>query len=999
MYVVHPRLRMFSRLAAPVMAVAGLLVALFPPPAASGQAVPTVSLTPVATITVAATVAATSAPVATPTLVASDVTAAPTGTPVPSAVSSVTAWATGTPAATASASTTVTTVPKAATTSVLLAASTPPQGLVTYVQTDALGPDAAGPHGAGRGGNRTVTTYAMPTPGPAATAGTVRRNTASTAVRFTSLATGSGHTCGLTASGEAHCWGYNGAAQLGQAEGWKNGGSWLATSPQPVSGGITFQSIVAGAEHNCGLGSASPAVAYCWGTNWDGRLGDGTSGNGSSSANRSSPVPVSGGKAFTSLYAGGSVTCGLTDAGKAWCWGRNSYGQLGDGTTNAAITPVAGAPALSFATLTVGFGDHTCGVTTAGPTYCWGGNWYGQLGNGNNSNSTAPVLVQGGLTFTRIASGDSHTCGLTAAGAAYCWGSNQYGQIGDGGWGTNSSPALVGGGLTLKGITAGALHTCGVTTTNIAYCWGSNSDGQLGDGSVTIRRTPVQIAGATAFASLAAGTEHTCGLTLAGLAMCWGHNEAGKLGDDTSGSGSTSPVTVSTDVKFGSIFAGGRHNCGISLAGGTYCWGWNDSNQVGDGTTTSRSQPVAVGAGLGLTTLALGWQHTCGLSATGAAYCWGANGNGQLGGHRTDPLTPSTVSGGQAFVGLVAGIFHTCGLTAGGDAWCWGSNNMGEVGRPRDDTPGTTYWAEPAPVSGSLKFANLAAGQWHTCGVTTAGDAYCWGANWSGQVGDGTKGSNRDIPTRVSGSTKFSSIAAGDNHTCALATTGAAYCWGDNGGGQLGDNTYTSRTSPAQVASNTTFARIASRGSKTCGWTMTATPEVYCWGRTVTFESYRSTSSSSISNPTLSSNHSSLLSAVIGGMHECGTTASGTATCWGNRRYGQLGDGTFGYKTTPVLVAGQIEPWSPGTAPTLSLTTGWNHVAIGTYQASALTAEDVCQAINTANGSGTMVEFNRWVNGGWEGHICGLPPNTFTLERYTGYFIKLSRNAIWTPPA
>lgn len=995
---------MFSRLVIPVLAVAGLLVTLIPPPAASGQSVPTVSPTSVVTITTAATIAASPAPEASPSTVASltsvavEVTVAPTGTPVPTGVASLTAVATGTASATATVTPSATTVVVPVTTKSVAATTAPDQGLVTYVQVDALGPNGPGQGGSGRAGDRTVTTYAQSAPGQATTTGTVRRS-ATTSVRFTSLAAGSGHTCGLTSGGEAYCWGYNGSVQLGQAEGWKSGGLWLATSPQPISGGITFRSIVAGAEHNCGLSNATPAVAYCWGANWDGRLGDGANGNGVSTANRSSPVPAVGGLTFASLFSGGSVTCGLTELGKAWCWGRNGYGQLGDGSTTNRDAPVAAAPALTFTTLSVGFGEHTCGVTTAGPTYCWGVNWYGQLGNATFTSSTAPVLVQGGLNFTRLASGDGHTCGLTASGVTYCWGRNYEGQTGDGSYNSSNIPTKVAGDLPIKSITAGALHTCGVTTANIAYCWGSNPDGQLGDGSTTIRRTPVQVAGATAFTSLTAGTEHTCGLTLAGLTMCWGHNDSGKLGDGTSGSSTSSPVTVLYDVKFGTIYAGYRHTCGISLAGATYCWGLNDNNQVGDGTTTNQSQPVAIGTGLGLSTLALGWQHTCGLSSTGAAYCWGMNGNGQLGDDpwgSTQPTTVVAVSGGQSFTRIVAGYGHTCGLTASGVVWCWGSNQFGESGRPRDNFP---VRVAAAPVSGSLTFSSLTAGKHHTCGVTTAGDAYCWGYNSYGQIGDGTSGSNRDTPTRVSGTTKFVSITAGDWHSCALTSAGIAWCWGVNQSGELGDNTRTSRTNPAPVAATTTFARIASRQSKTCGWTMTTTPEVYCWGRTINYEEYRGTSGNDYTTPNSSPNHGSFTKVALGGLHDCGLTAAGTASCWGNRRYGQLGDGTFGYKPTPGLVAGQIEPWSPGTAPTLSLTTGWNHVAIGTYQASALTATDLCTALNTANGSGTMVEINRWVNGGWDAHICGLPPNNFTLDRYTGYFVKLTRNAIWTPPA
>jgi alpha-tubulin suppressor-like RCC1 family protein len=803
------------------------------------------------------------------------------------------------------------------------------------------------------------------------------------------VAAGAYHTCGLTADGEAYCWGYNGEGELGQVPVRGSDGSvQAALSPQSVSGGMSFRSIVASGPATCALGAAIPTVTYCWGS---------YSMNGPVNT----PVALSGAPTFASLFGVGSGICGLTDVGKAWCWGANSYGQLGDGTTTWASTPVAAAPSLTFSTLSVGYSEHTCGVTTAGPTYCWGANWYGQLGNGTTSDSsTSPLLVQGNLTFTRLTSGDGHTCGLTTTGAAYCWGRNEKGQVGDGGYNTSSIPVKVTGDLTFKSITSGALYTCGVTTTNGAFCWGANTDGQLGDGTTTNRRNPVWIAGA-AFTSLSAGAEHTCGLTIAGLEMCWGNNEAGKLGDGTTGSGSANPVAVSTDVKFGSIYAGDRHTCGISLALATYCWGWNGDGQLGDGTATNRSQPVAVGAGLGLTSLALGGQHTCGLSAGGAAYCWGWNGNGQLGDDPwgyTLPNTVVTVSGGQKFTRLVAGFLHTCGLTVSQVAWCWGSNQFGESGRPRGNS---SVRVAPGPVSGSLTFISLAVGRNHTCGITSSKEAYCWGANGSGQLGDGTTGyaNNRDVPTRVvtTDPLKFTSIVAGEGHTCAIADSGVAWCWGRRY--SVGDGGYTDRPTPVPVSGTTHYDRLIAGGWHTCGWTSGASSSAECWGMITIHEGYRTSSLTSNPTPKASANHTAVVSAAFGLMHDCGLDATGTATCWGNRRYGQLGDGTVRYTSVPVLVAGQIEPWVPGTAPTLSLTTGWNHVAIGTYQATTLTAEDVCQAINTANGAGTAAEIDRWVNGGWEGHICGLPPNGFTLDRYTGYFLKLTRPATWTPPA
>src|SRR5439155_467404 len=204
-----------------------------------------------------------------------------------------------------------------------------------------------------------------------------------------------------------------------------------------------------------------------------------------------------------------------------------------------------GSSFLAIALATVG--DHTCGLTSAGAAYCWGWNNFGQLGTGSHTNSTTPVPVAGGLTFSTLAAGSAHTCGLTSAGPAYCWGGDNYGQRGNGSTAVNEGivTAVAGtGGLTFSALAAGAVHTCGVTSAGAAYCWGSNFDGQLGTGSTTDSPIPVLVSGALQFSALAAGGSHTCGLTSSGAAYCWGSNASGQLGNGSITNSST-PVAVS----------------------------------------------------------------------------------------------------------------------------------------------------------------------------------------------------------------------------------------------------------------------------------------------------------------------------------------------------------------------------------------------------------------------------------------------------------------------
>lgn len=345
-----------------------------------------------------------------------------------------------------------------------------------------------------------------------------------------SVSPGSLHTCALTGSGAAYCWGYGAYGQLG------DGNSGSSPRPLAMATGLLFQSITAGSYHTCGLAGGS---AYCWGQNFAGALGDGTT------SQAQTPVTVSGGLTFQSISAGREWTCGLS-SGAAYCWGYNPYGQLGDSTTTfSQLSPVRVATALSFQSIAASTGQFTCGLATTGLAYCWGDNTYGQLGIGTPGGiHLAPnVAVGGGRVFQSIAVGAYHACGLTSTGAAYCWGYNQYGEVGDGVGTTPSGVVAVVGGLNFQTISAGAYHTCGVTSGGAAYCWGFNLSGQVGNPSSSYNFAPVAVSGGITFQSVKGGDNHSCGVSSAGTLFCWGSNSSGELGD-----GSTSyryvPVAV-----------------------------------------------------------------------------------------------------------------------------------------------------------------------------------------------------------------------------------------------------------------------------------------------------------------------------------------------------------------------------------------------------------------------------------------------------------------------
>jgi alpha-tubulin suppressor-like RCC1 family protein len=359
------------------------------------------------------------------------------------------------------------------------------------------------------------------------------------------------------------------------------------------------------------------------------------------------------------------------DSGKAYCWGENSYGDLGDGSHADSSKPVAvdTSGALAGKTLTqisAGEANFTCALDSAGHAYCWGYNADNELGDGGSAPSSVPVAVDtsgvlAGKTLTQISAGAEDACVLDSTGAAYCWG--HAGALGDSTGAASSVPVAVDtsgalAGKILTQISAAFLDTCALDSTGAAYCWGLNELGELGDGRTGGESdvpVPVDTNGALAGKTLTQITAGggTCALDSTGAAYCWGVNQSGELGDDST-TDSDVPVPVDTNGALAGktltqITAGG---CAVDAAGAAYCWGMNDSGQLGDGSTgASSSVPVAVDtngalAGKTLTQITAGGEDVCAVDAAGAAYCWGGNEGGELGDDNTTSLSAVPVLAG-----------------------------------------------------------------------------------------------------------------------------------------------------------------------------------------------------------------------------------------------------------------------------------------------------------------------------------------------------------------
>ena len=363
------------------------------------------------------------------------------------------------------------------------------------------------------------------------------------------------------------------------------------------------------------------------------------------------------GEAMVGIVPGGLNTCAVDAAGVPYCWGNNESGIIGDGTFQEHLTPVSlAADGIAFAQIASGF-KHTCALSVTGQAYCWGRNFAGQLGDGTNIDHPLPLPVLSGLTFTTIDVGISHTCAVATSGAAYCWGTNELGQLGDGTSGTSRlSPTPVAGGHLFSVVRTGNQHTCGLElNTGVVFCWGANYHGQIGNGTGGASDTdavtsPTMVASNKTFTQLDAGASHNCAVSSDKFVYCWGWNGSGQLGTTSNElcvinrPCTRTPTKLPASVKMSAIGLGTAHSCGlVGATGAVYCWGFNASGQLGDGTTVSKSAPTLV-PGATLKSIRGGNGFTCGVGVDSHGYCWGINFAGTLGvGDTTNRLTPTQV--------------------------------------------------------------------------------------------------------------------------------------------------------------------------------------------------------------------------------------------------------------------------------------------------------------------------------------------------------------------
>lgn len=674
------------------------------------------------------------------------------------------------------------------------------------------------------------------------------------------------------------------------------------------------------------------------------------------------------------VSAGSAHTCAVTTSGAVKCWGYSQSGQLGDGSVARRSTPV-NVKGLATRIVEVSAGaHHTCAATASGTVKCWGVNASGQLGDHGTAAQVLPRDVSGISDALALSAGETHTCALTMSGGVKCWGHLRAVGVVDA---VSSSPPVEVTGLSagVVSIAAGNNFTCALLATGAVRCWGVVGNGGFGPA------TPIAVSGldgrVVAIASAKGLSTRACALLDSGRVKCWLPRDL----DQTA----PTPAFVATDVAdFGggavALAASSIHLCVITRERGVRCLGENSSGQLGDGSISNRAAPIdVVNLAQGVVEITVSTLHTCALLADGRVKCWGNDGNAQLG-DQFEPaqVTPVDVVGlntGTAadVTSIAAGWAHTCAVTAAGAAKCWGYDDSGQLG---DNSPyGYIYSpaaVRPRPVdvtSLSTGVRSISTGDKHSCALMADARVKCWGT-----MADPVNLSRPPfrlglVPTDVVGlPAGVTSVSSGSYHACALTESSDVWCWGTNEFGQLG-HAGQSTITPIRVAGLAGTASISAGGRHTCA--LSRTGQVKCWGHN---SNGQLGDDSEVSRPEpadVAGLASDIIAITSGPQHTCSLNSAGGVKCWGNNTQGQLGDGSSGFRSrTPVDVLGLVTGVQAIAASSAGASIGGAHTC-----AVLISGIAKCWGINSAGqlGDGTRIDRRSPVD------VAGLKPGVKAL--------------------
>ncbi len=615
------------------------------------------------------------------------------------------------------------------------------------------------------------------------------------------------------------------------------------------------------------------------------------------------------------VFLGSQHSCVLSVSGKVACWGRNKHGQLGNGDYRGRELPVEIAELDSVAELALGRA-HSCARLGSGKVWCWGDNAQGQLGDGRagaDRKSPRPVLVTGLNDAVELVSGDAHLCARRRTGAVVCWGDNRHGQLANRTRPSWSTPVAIAGLADARSVAAGASHSCALRSNRSTICWGSNRQGQLGDGSTRDHERPSPVRGLSLVSKITASGTRSCAVHVDDRVSCWG-------------AGNPHPQMLAGLRTVAELALGPTHACARDQRGTLRCWGNNSDGRLGDGSTRRRIKPGARVELEPAKSVAVGSMHSCAVTQEGKLYCWGDNREGLLGG-RNNPPAPNSGDntlvwprGIESAIEIVAGGQHSCALADDSTAVCWGDNRHGQLG-----DRSTRGHQDPIKVAGLDEVIALAAGKGHSCAAKRTGDVFCWGDNKSGQVSGARERKGILSPVPVPGLTGARAVAAGDSHSCAIVDSGKIRCWGSDEHGQLGDGPG-DKSGAARGRVTTIFDAVElSLGARhSCARRRTGT--IVCWGENRWGQLGNGAGAAQLKTlihaPVNALKVSGAAEVASGSEFTCARMATGSVVCWGRNDHQQLGSGTRSNVWTTRVPAKNV-------VGARTIASGARHVCVG----------------------------------------------------------------------
>jgi len=800
--------------------------------------------------------------------------------------------------------------------------------------------------------------------------------------RVISIAAGTQHSLALTADGYVWAWGNNNHGQL------DNQIPFPSANPIrihiPSLSNVMF--IAAGDYHNFAV--MLDGTVWGWGRNDNGQVGVGSTTNAITRLTQITEISH-----VRSISAGTNHSLAVKIDGSVWAWGNNDNGQFGDNSVGSSRIPVL-IDRLPNDIRTIVAGDsYSLALKRDGTVWAWGLNNHGQLGNNSTTSSPTPVQVNNLTNVTAIAAsrGGTHNLALQADGTAWAWGGNTYGQLGDG----SITQRLIPVQMRAKGIAGVILSDYALTLTagtsitltatvipsfamNRNVIW-SSSDANVATvdengvvtaithGTAIITVTTVEgdfsadcmvtVVIAPLITSIAAGYAHSLVIDETGMVWSAGRNDFGQLGNQSQEYSSLlMPVSYLSNVV--SVAAGNTHSLALTVDGEVWAWGSNTFGELGIGLNAIGSyittpQPVTRIPGR-VISIAAGAHHSLALTADGRIWAWGSSEHGQVGfdGTNEDILSPVWLQNwfmcGVTFV--AAGAYHSFAIDESGTIWAWGKNDYGQLGLGHNQD----YIFSPVMAHQLLDIRAIAGGTNHSLALRSDGSVWAWGNNDYGQLGNNRTEPSL-VPVPVIGLTSgIRAIAAGDSYSLALASDGTIWAWGKNDNGQLGDGDFESRRIPTPVILdnliNATAIAVSRSGAHSLALKYDGTP--WAWGN----EDYGQLGTGNVggwlpfpsrmftfmaTEITLSD------SALILEENMTQTLLATVTPVFSIQRY-MLGWHSSDIGVATVNSNGVVTAVSPGTA-TITVTNGWGWTAICEVTVVAGASPDITYAFTCAN--------------------------------------------------